>query len=272
MKTYLKESWIDPRIETRQSSKGMGMFATAPIKEGEIVTIWGGTVFTNEEKEKGLVKKYTASRLDEDHWLGSALDEPDVDDQLLNHSCDPNIWMQDEVTFVARRDIEAGEEITADYSTWSIDENWVMDEECRCGSPLCRHRITGNDWKLPELQERYKDHFVPFINERIRLENSKDRWHILDRDGNPTKEEELPERPEDSNPAEGEAFRPWYKQDEHLHIEGGKIVGIHARGTLEEVQSRLRAYVTQEARILEHFGGNEDVLLPDADSFLNSLT
>ena len=167
MKEYRKQSWIDPRVDLRQSTKGLGMFANASIKEGEVVTIWGGSVFTNKEKAAGKVKKYTASRLDENHWLGSHLDEPDVEDQYLNHSCDPNIWMTHEVTFVARRDIPTSEEITADYSTWSIDENWVMDEPCRCGRSLCRHSITGTDWKLPELQERYRGHFVPFINERI---------------------------------------------------------------------------------------------------------
>lgn len=167
MKKYLKESWLDPRVEVRESSKGIGMFAKAPIQKGEVISIWGGRVFTNEEKEAGMVKKYTASRIDEAHWLGSPLDAPDVTDQYLNHSCDPNIWLIDEVTLAARRDIAAGEEITADYSTWSIDENWAMDESCRCGSSLCRHRITGNDWELKELQERYKGHFVPFINKRI---------------------------------------------------------------------------------------------------------
>lgn len=143
------------------------MFATAPIRTGEIITIWGGTVFTNKEKELGLVKKYTASRIDSDHWLGSKLDEQDDEDQSLNHSCDPNIWMRDEVTFVARKEIEPEEEITANYSTWSISDTWVMDEPCRCGSVQCRHTITGKDWMLPELQSRYKGHFVPYINEKI---------------------------------------------------------------------------------------------------------
>lgn len=32
----------------------------------------------------------------------------------------------------------------------------------------CRGRITGNDWQLPELQERYGDHFLPYINDLIR--------------------------------------------------------------------------------------------------------
>ncbi len=167
MKKYRKESWIDPRIETRSSSKGMGMFACENIKEGEVVIIWGGKVFTNEEKNQGLVKKYTASRIDENHWLGGDLEEPELEDQYLNHSCDPNIWLTDEVTFIARRHITKGEEITADYSTWSIDENWIMDEPCRCGTAICRHTIAGNDWKLKELQERYRNHFVPFINQRI---------------------------------------------------------------------------------------------------------
>ena len=131
--------------------------------------IWGGTVFTNEQKNQGLVKKYTASRIDKNYWLGGGLDEPEQEDQYLNHSCDPNIWLIDEVTFITRRPIKKGEEVTADYSTWSIDENWIMDESCRCASVICRHTITGNDWKLKELQERYKNHFVPFINEIIKM-------------------------------------------------------------------------------------------------------
>ncbi len=34
----------------------------------------------------------------------------------LNHSCDSNLWMADEATVVARRDIAAGEELTLDYA------------------------------------------------------------------------------------------------------------------------------------------------------------
>ena len=35
-------------------------------------------------------------------------------DEYLNHSCDANAWLEDEVTLTARRDIAAGEEITLD--------------------------------------------------------------------------------------------------------------------------------------------------------------
>ena len=39
-----------------------------------------------------------------------------------NHSCDPNVWMQDEVTLAARRDIAIGEELTIDYAMIEGDE------------------------------------------------------------------------------------------------------------------------------------------------------
>lgn len=83
----------------------------------------------------------------------------------LNHSCDPNLWMDDEVTCVTSRDIETGEELTVDYALFTAQPGWAMD--CRCGSRLCRQRVTGNDWKLAELRDRYRGHFSPFINERI---------------------------------------------------------------------------------------------------------
>jgi hypothetical protein len=83
-----------------------------------------------------------------------------------NHSCDPNLWFADELTLVARRDIAAGEELTIDYALGTVDPAWRLI--CHCGSPLCRKLITGDDWKLPELQKKYAGHFSPFINERIR--------------------------------------------------------------------------------------------------------
>jgi hypothetical protein len=50
--------------------------------------------------------------------------------------------------------------ITADYALWEADERFVSRWECRCGSTLCRGRITGNDWKDKGLQERYKGHLI----------------------------------------------------------------------------------------------------------------
>jgi len=85
----------------------------------------------------------------------------------LNHSCDSTLWMADEVTLIARRAIAAGEELTVDYALFSGEADAGLEQGCRCGSPVCRHITTGNDWQLPEVQQRYYSHFSPFINARI---------------------------------------------------------------------------------------------------------
>ena len=82
----------------------------------------------------------------------------------LNHSCDPNLGWAGERTLVALRDIAAGDELTVDYATMTVAP-WEMD--CRCGSAGCRGVVTGDDWRRPDLQERYAGRFSPFINARI---------------------------------------------------------------------------------------------------------
>jgi hypothetical protein len=39
---------------------------------------------------------------------------------------------------------------------------------CNCGSPLCRGIVTGEDWKRPELQARYGDHWIPTLLKKQR--------------------------------------------------------------------------------------------------------
>lgn len=129
--------------------------------------IWGGSLFTVEEVKAGKAKQGTIAAVSENLVLAVPADGPGGPDQYLNHSCDPNLRMEDEVTLVARRDILSGEELTADYAMWEWDEDWVASWICNCGSALCRGTITGKDWKLRELQGRYRHHFSPFITERI---------------------------------------------------------------------------------------------------------
>ena len=40
--------------------------------------------------------------------------------------------------------------------------------ECACGTSLCRGRVTGEDWRNPELWERYAGHFSPYLERRIK--------------------------------------------------------------------------------------------------------
>ncbi len=164
-KNYLPETWFHPNLEQRTSPvHGQGQFATDWIREGETVMIWGGTLYTGEDLKQGRIKgPISYSYVEEDLVMAAPEDGRDY---YINHSCDPNLWMADNVTVTARRDIAPGEEISGDYAVWEGEPEYTLGP-CNCGSPLCRITITGNDWMLPELQERYKGHFLPFITKRI---------------------------------------------------------------------------------------------------------
>jgi hypothetical protein len=169
-RTYLPETWIDPRQDIRPSPiQGMGSFAREAIKQGEIVEIIGGVVMTEDEFRafQHTADHYNAVQIGEGLHLVERVHVTQQRSGSLNHSCDSNLWLADEVTIVARYAIAAGEELTIDYALFTAQPDWVLDQSCRCGSTVCRRTITGEDWQLPDVQRRYYPHFSPFINARI---------------------------------------------------------------------------------------------------------
>jgi hypothetical protein len=84
---------------------------------------------------------------------------------LGNHSCDPNAWHTGPFEISARRNIAPGEELTTDYGTQSGGDGFVMS--CSCASALCRGVVTSEDWRISELQDRYRGHWVPVLQARI---------------------------------------------------------------------------------------------------------
>lgn len=168
-KTYKEKSWVSDKLEIRNSEiSGKGVFTKELILKEEVVIIWGGELVTVEEFNNGKGKKHTNVGINEDYYLvTSSMDEMTIDD-LMNHSCDPNLWLDDEVTLSARRDIFPDEEVTFDYAIELIDEDYIMKQKCNCGAKNCRKKITGKDWRLKELHEIYQNHFAPFILKRIK--------------------------------------------------------------------------------------------------------
>ncbi len=170
-KIYRTTSWYDARVEIRPSLiQGGGMFARKPIQAGEIVAIVGGTVMTEDEFHAFIstTPRFNATQIGEHLHLVDLIQAPETVAGSINHSCDSNLWLQDEVTIVARRAIASGEELTLDYALTTVEPDWQLDQQCQCGTTTCRHIIRGTDWQLPDVQQRYQGHFAPFINERIR--------------------------------------------------------------------------------------------------------
>jgi uncharacterized protein len=175
-KIYRTTSWYDTRVEIRPSLiQGGGMFARQAIQAVEIVAIVGGTVMTEDEFHAYLAttSRFNAIQIGECLHLVDLIQAPESVTGSINHSCDSNLWLQDEVTIVARRAIAAGEELTLDYALTTVEPDWQLDQPCQCKTPACRGIIRGTDWQLPEVQQRYQGHFAPFINERIRKSNQR---------------------------------------------------------------------------------------------------
>jgi hypothetical protein len=169
-RTYLPKTWMDPRQHIRPSSiHGMGVFAREPIRQGQVVEIIGGDLMTEAEFRnfQQTAIQYNAVQIGEDLHLVERLEITRQRPGSINHACDSNLWVADEVSLVARRNIRADEEFTVDYALFSAQADWVMDVLCHCGQVVCRGVITGNDWKLQEVQARYHGHFTPFLNARI---------------------------------------------------------------------------------------------------------
>ena len=80
--------------------------------------------------------------------------------------CVGNAWYEGDALLVAMRDIKAGEEIFYDYALTENHPDFAFPQ-CLCKSKNCRGRISGNDWQLPELQDKYGRHFLPHVLKSI---------------------------------------------------------------------------------------------------------
>jgi hypothetical protein len=171
MRTYLPRTWISPKLVHGESKIHYdGVLVTAPIAAGEKLMEFGGQLISKHDADEGPYRVRSIWAVGEDAYL--ALPETDLApslDENLNHSCDPNAWLDGDVVLVARRDIAAGEEITLDQGTWNFDdEAYVWDRpHCTCGAAHCRKTLTNDDWRLDTVRQRYRGHFHPFVQRMI---------------------------------------------------------------------------------------------------------
>lgn len=153
----------------RSSIAGKGVFATAPIKQGETVRMFTGASYDlvgilrriEEGKEAGA----DPLGVDDDEYFD--LDEIS---RTFNHSCNPNCFMRGRSELVALHDIGSGEELTYDYSTTMDDDETKLAENgherwtcpCRCKAKYCRGLIDQFKF-LPDDRKRfYLDHgYIP---------------------------------------------------------------------------------------------------------------
>lgn len=167
--------WLAPSLLGRptDSKGGRGVFARRPIEHGELLAVFGGSVVSAEYlrvADPG-VRRLTL-QIDEDLFVISTVEGPA---DWFNHACEPNAGLRGQVSLVALRSIEAGEEVGYDYA---MSDGSAYDEfSCACGARRCRGHVTGDDWQLPELWARYGEHFSPYLLARIsRMRPATTAW------------------------------------------------------------------------------------------------
>lgn len=111
-----------------------GLIATAPFKRGETIVEYTGEVIDKREADR---REAAGNR-----YIMCAASDVFIDGskrknvgRYLNHSCRPNAFIRDRnrrVFYVAKRAIQAGEEITVNYGKEYFDL-FLKESGCRCG-------------------------------------------------------------------------------------------------------------------------------------------
>lgn len=162
-------------LELRDSKLGKSLFTKEFIKQGsiiwedksiDVVSATKEDIISWPEEQRKTFCDYSW-QVDDNLFIGTYNKEKVNDDasNFINHSCDPSCWFVTDKHISARRDIYPGEEITIDYAT--TDTIFVTIPDCRCESPNCRKSILPTDYKLPEVQKAYGNHFRFFLLRRM---------------------------------------------------------------------------------------------------------
>lgn len=163
----LVSSYCSPKTECRASSiAGYGRFTKEAIKKDEIVAIRSGHIVNGQKLlENAKIINGSEHQIADDFYLVPLVEAEFTRVMcFLNHSCQANIGLRGDVTIVAMRDIEPGEELCLDYAMIFNNE---MKFECQCGVKTCRKIVTGKDWMEKELQEKYRKYFSSYLLQKI---------------------------------------------------------------------------------------------------------
>lgn len=164
----MEQSYINPAIfvmPTKQ--KGLGVFTGTAVRKGDVIGIAAGGRIVPAHKIPNLhatIGDFTHQIHEDFHW--APVDELEIDTlDRMNHSCEPNVGIIGDMTFVALRDTEKDEELCWDYAMSEFGE---YEFPCLCETSLCRGKLTGNDWRRLDVRLRYyPDYFTTVLRRKI---------------------------------------------------------------------------------------------------------
>jgi hypothetical protein len=143
-----------PRFLIGRNRLGKAIYSGKALEAGQTVIRFEGPMVPRERVPAKLVAEADRYvQVGPGQFMGPS---GGVDD-LINHSCDPNCGLKFDANgpvLVTLRAIAEGEELTWDYSTTIVADDWSMD--CACGTALCRGRVGDFRDLPPATKARYQ--------------------------------------------------------------------------------------------------------------------
>lgn len=143
---------------------GRGLFSKKDINKGEVIFKFTGKLINFKQTLETTDNFGDPLQIGKDLYI--SLEEPM---RFINHSCNPNTGIINNITLIALKNIQKGEELYFDYSTSMDEDHWVM--QCMCGEVNCRKII--KDFKYLPLQTKEKYLNLKIVQKFIAVQYQK---------------------------------------------------------------------------------------------------
>ena len=148
---------IPNNIQIKKVHDGKGLFAKQAIKKGTIVFRFRG------KTGDMLHTNCRSLQIGENRFLESTAKF----DDFLNHSCDPNCYIDwNTMNLVTLKNISAGEELSFNYNTSEYDlckQYGNISFSCLCGSKNCIRYVKGFRHLNFNQKRKIQDFISPFL-------------------------------------------------------------------------------------------------------------
>ncbi len=129
---------MDQSITVQKSNTGLGVFASETLEPMTKIAQFAGPVSTLDQVPKEQLNYIL--RATKDLYL-----TPETSARYVNHSCDPNCFIDDDLYIVTRTVVPQGAELTISYNRISETEaqDWgnfwhpAWSFHCQCGATRC---------------------------------------------------------------------------------------------------------------------------------------
>lgn len=153
------------KLQVKASAiEGKGLFTDSDLRKGTVLF---------EIVGKRTQHEYDPALSDQNpNWIGTGYEEwlmlgPGDIAIFLNHSCQPNVIINEKLQLVAIAPIKINGELLLDYSTTELDPYWKMD--CSCGAAACRKVLRSYQFLPEALHKKYDKYLAPSFSSTAKV-------------------------------------------------------------------------------------------------------